>query len=304
MKRLTVVLLSFLFLASCVSKKKFTALESERDEYRAAMAQKEEYLLRTQEELAEAQRQLAQRDTDLAKALAREEALQGQLEYMELANTNLLDRMRELSLVSQSGAESIKQSLEVMDKQSNYIQELQGKIQEKDSLNLVLVMNLKRSLADVNDEDVQIQVKGSKVFVSLSDKMLYRSGSAEIQPAALNVLGKVARIIKDHQDLDVLVEGHTDNVPIQTNCMADNWDLSAKRATAVVRVMQWRYGVTPSRLTAAGRSEYIPKATNNTSAGRQANRRTEIILTPKMDQYFKLLEAPVPPGSGQSSRVK
>lgn len=304
MKRLTVVLLSFLFLASCVSKKKFTALESERDEYRAAMAQKEEYLLRTQEELAEAQRQLAQRDTDLAKALAREEALQGQLEYMELANTNLLDRMRELSLVSQSGAESIKQSLEVMDKQSNYIQELQGKIQEKDSLNLVLVMNLKRSLADVNDEDVQIQVKGSKVFVSLSDKMLYRSGSAEIQPAALNVLGKVARIIKDHQDLDVLVEGHTDNVPIQTNCMADNWDLSAKRATAVVRVMQWRYGVTPSRLTAAGRSEYIPKATNNTSAGRQANRRTEIILTPKMDQYFKLLEAPAPPGSGQSSRVK
>lgn len=299
MKRLTVVLLSLLFLASCVSKKKFTALESERDEYRAAMAQKEESLLRTQEELAEAQRQLAQRDTDLAKALAREEALQGQLEYMELANTNLLDRMRELSLVSQSGAESIKQSLEVMDKQSNYIQELQGKIQEKDSLNLVLVMNLKRSLADVNDEDVQIQVKGSKVFVSLSDKMLYRSGSAEIQPAALNVLGKVARIIKDHQDLDVLVEGHTDNVPIQTNCMADNWDLSAKRATAVVRVMQWRYGVTPSRLTAAGRSEYIPKATNNTSAGRQANRRTEIILTPKMDQYFKLLEAPVPPGSGQ-----
>jgi len=299
MKRLTVVLLTLLFLASCVSKKKFTALESERDEYRAAMAQKEESLLRTQEELAEAQRQLAQRDTDLAKALSREEALQGQLEYMELANTNLLDRMRELSLVSQSGAESIKQSLEVMDKQSNYIQELQGKIQEKDSLNLVLVMNLKRSLADVNDEDVQIQVKGSKVFVSLSDKMLYRSGSAEIQPAALNVLGKVARIIKDHQDLDVLVEGHTDNVPIQTNCMADNWDLSAKRATAVVRVMQWRYGVTPSRLTAAGRSEYIPKATNNTSAGRQANRRTEIILTPKMDQYFKLLEAPVPPGSGQ-----
>lgn len=296
---LPVMLLSGLLLSSCVSKKKFTALEHERDEYRASMAQKEDYLLRTQEELAEAQRQLAQRDTELAKALAREEALQGRLEYMELANTNLLDRMRELSMVSQSGAESIKQSLEVMDKQSNYIQELQGKIQEKDSLNLVLVMNLKRSLADVNDEDVQIEVKGSKVFVSLSDKMLYRSGSAEIQPAALNVLGKVARIIKDHQDLDVLVEGHTDNVPIKTGCLADNWDLSTKRATAVVRVMQWRYGVAPARLTAAGRSEYVPKATNNTAAGRQINRRTEIILTPKMEQYFRLMEAPVPPGAGQ-----
>lgn len=159
----------------------------------------------------------------------------------------------------------------------------------KDSLNLSLVMNLKRSLADVNDSDVQIEVKKGVVYISISDKMLFRSGSSTINANASTVLGKVAQVINDHNDLDILVEGHTDNVPINTGCTKDNWDLSAERATAVVRMLQTKYKVNPSRMTAGGRSEYVPKADNATAEGRKTNRRTEIIILPKLDQFFELM---------------
>jgi chemotaxis protein MotB len=152
-------------------------------------------------------------------------------------------------------------------------------------------MNLKRSLVDINDDDVQIEVKKGVVYISLSDKMLYKSGSAEINPKAHAVLGKIAKILNDRKELDILVEGHTDNVPISTTLYADNWDLSAKRATSVVRVLQWKYNVDPERMTAGGRSEYVSKAVNSTAQGRQLNRRTEIILLPQLDQFFKLLQS-------------
>ena len=215
-----------------------------------------------------------------------------QTEYLQKTNGSLLDRMADLSIVSVAGAESIQHSLESLSQQYDFIQDLTTKIHSKDSLNLALVMNLKRSLLDINDEDVQVEVRGGMVHVSISDKLLFQSGSSKISNAAYEVLGKIAAVLNDHNELDVIVEGHTDNVPIATSCNADNWDLSVKRATSIVRILETEHYVDPQRKTAAGRSEYIPKADNDSSNGRSLNRRTEIVITPKMDQFFKLLETP------------
>lgn len=218
--------------------------------------------------------------------------LERQLQHMQNTNASLLDRMSDLSVVNKAGAESIQKSLESIHQQYSFIEDLTSKLHTKDSLNLALVLNLKRSLSDIDDEDVQVEVKGGLVKVSLSDKLLFQSGSSRVSTSAQNVLAKIAAVINDHYDLDVLVEGHTDNVPISNSCMEDNWDLSVKRATSVVRALQEKYYVAPERLTAAGHSEYLPKVENGTSSGRSLNRRTEIVLMPKLDQFFKLLEAP------------
>ena len=218
--------------------------------------------------------------------------LEQQLSHAQQTNNSLLDRMSDLSVISKTGAESIKQSMENLSDQYNFIQDLTQKVQSKDSLNLALILNLKRSLSDINDEDVQVEVRGGKVHVSISDKMLFSSGSARLSSRAMEVLNKIATVLNDHNDLDVMVEGHTDNVPISNSCVEDNWDLSVRRATAVVRTLQEEYFVSPSRLTAAGRSEYAPIADNSSTDGRNQNRRTEIVITPKLDQFFKLLESP------------
>ena len=219
--------------------------------------------------------------------------LEEQLEHMRQTNASLLDRMSDLSIVSKTGAESIKQSLESMSQQYDFIQNLTSKIQTKDSLNLALVMNLKRSLIDVDDEDIQVEVRGGVVYVSISDNLLFKSGSTKIDKKARKVLGKIATVINDHDELDILVEGHTDDVPMANSCIMDNWDLSVKRATSVVRVLEQEYLVSPERIIAAGRSKYIPKSDNDNAAGRSINRRTEIVITPKMDQFFQLLEPPI-----------
>ncbi|WP_273568073.1 OmpA/MotB family protein [Maribacter halichondriae] len=180
-----------------------------------------------------------------------------------------------------------------MNEQNKYIKDLTTSMQRKDSINLVLVMNLKRSLDDFDDEDINIEVKKGVVYVSISDKMLFRSGSYQISNRAEEVIGKIAKIVNDHKELDILVEGHTDNVPIANECMVDNWDLSVKRATSIVRLMQNKFGVQPQRMTAGGRSEYLPKTTNESVEGRAKNRRTEIVILPKLDQFFELLEPPM-----------
>lgn len=218
--------------------------------------------------------------------------LQGQIANLESTNGGLLERMADLSIISKTGAESINESLKSLSQQYGFIQDLTTKMQSKDSLNLALVMNLKRSLIDINDDDVSVEVRGGLVHVSISDKLLFQSGSSKINARAQEVLGKIASVINDHKGLDVVVEGHTDDVPITNSCIADNWDLSVKRATAVVRYLEESHYVDPARMTAAGRSEYAPKADNTTSDGRSLNRRTEIVITPKLDQFFKLLEAP------------
>jgi len=279
MKTLKFIALIFLLLlSSCVSQKKYTDLENQSARYKNDL------------KLCENERMIT--ETNLANEKNKVDKLESQLEYFKSTNTNLLERLSDLSVVSKTGAESIKKSLEALNEQNKYIKNLTTSMQRKDSLNLVLVMNLKRSLANFDDEDIAIEVKKGVVYVSISDKMLFKSGSYKISDRAKEVIGKIAQIVNDHNDLDILIEGHTDNVPIYTECMLDNWDLSVKRATSIVRLMQTEFGVQPERMTAGGRSEYIPKESNETNEGRAINRRTEIIILPKLDQFFNLLTPP------------
>ncbi len=285
----------FLFIlwaaCSCVSKKQYAALQAQCDEKMVELSQTKESLEGSRNTNETLQGNLELLKIELENRQTQATQMQEQIDFLKETNTNLLDRLSDLSVVSKTGAESIKKSLETLDEQSKYIQNLTGKIQQKDSINLILVTNLKRSLDDINDEDIQIQVKKGVVYISISDKMLFRSASSQLNPRAKTVLGKVARVIKDHKDIDVLIEGHTDDRPISSNCIRDNWDLSALRAVSVVRFLQSEYQVRPERLTAAGRSRYVPIADNGTAEGRAANRRTEIIITPKLDQFFELLKA-------------
>lgn len=297
MKKIGLSLLSVLLLASCVSNKKFNEMKAAREAAEAALARTSTQLkdcddakVMLNQSLTTANDQLRAREADLTTERNKNKSLEEQLEFMKATNTTLLARLSDLSVVSKASAESIKKSLDAIDGQSKYIQGLTSSIQQKDSLNLALVMNLKKSLDNINDEDVTVEVKKGVVYISLSDKMLFRSGSAVITSAAENVLSKIARILNDQKDLDILVEGHTDNVPISTDCFADNWDLSAKRATSVVRTLHKKYNVAPGRMTAGGRSEYVPLVENTSAAGKSKNRRTEIIILPKLDQFFQLME--------------
>lgn len=290
---LCLILAAAMSMTSCVSKKKYTALQDQLEqekldceqEITAILAQKEDVDRR----LVELNSQLTQSRSAATNSEDRIKNLQEEIDYLKKTNTNLLGRMEELSILSRTGAESIKQSLDALDRQGRYIQDLNTTMRRKDSLNLVLVQKLKRSLSDVNDEDVNVEVKKGVVYISLSDKLLFSSGSTAITSEANEVLGKIAKIVNDHSEFDILVEGHTDTVPISTACIKDNWDLSVLRATSIVRSLQTNHGVKPERMTAGGRSEYIEKATNETADGRALNRRTEIIILPKLDQYFSLM---------------
>jgi chemotaxis protein MotB len=271
-------ILVFALLTSCVSQKKYAELQNSTELFK--------------EELTSTSNELLVLENNLANEKNKSKALQKQGDYFKSTNTNLLARLSDLSIVSKFGAESIKKSLVVLNQQNSYIKDLTSSMRRKDSLNLVLVMNLKRSLNDFDDEDISIEVKKGVVYVSISDRMLFKSGSYRINKSAQAVIGKIAKIVNDHKELDILVEGHTDKVPMHTDCIEDNWDLSTKRATAIVRLMQTNFNVLPERMTAGGRSEYVPKATNDTSEGRASNRRTEIIILPKLDQFFNLLTQP------------
>jgi chemotaxis protein MotB len=178
-----------------------------------------------------------------------------------------------------------------MEEQGKYIKELNSSIQRKDSLNLALVTNLKKSLNNINDEDVSIEVKKGVVFISLSDKLLFQSASYNLNKSAESVLAKIAKVLNDHKEMEILVEGHTDNIPMKFGMISDNWDLSVLRSTSVVRYLQTKHGIAPQRMTAGGRSEYLPKKSNDSVEGKAVNRRTEIIITPKLDQFFELFDA-------------
>ena len=279
MKTITLISVTMLFLlTACVSQKKYSELQNSAElcETNLKNSSNERLIL----------------ENNMANEKSKSKALEQQIKYFKSTNTNLLDRLSDLSVVSKSGAESIKKSLEALGAQNSYIKDLTSSMQRKDSLNLTLVMNLKRSLDYFDDEDINIEIKKGVVYVSISDKMLFRSGSFSINDSAKEVIGKIASIVNDHNELDILIEGHTDTVPIKTFCIEDNWDLSTKRATAIVRLMQTDFNVQPERMSAGGRSEYVPKATNETPEGRALNRRTEIIILPKLDQFFNLLTPP------------
>ncbi len=286
------------FMGSCISKKKHIALQDALDMKQLALDERTtqlndcesskrktiaDYKMKEKLQNNNSKNEMERKDIKI-------QMLEEDLAYTKSNNENLLQQLSSLSNLSQAGTENLKQTLETLNDQRKYIKELNTNVQKKDSINLALITNLKRSLDNINDSDITIEVRKGVVYVSISDKLLFSSGSTHINQRAQSVLGKVAKVINDHSEIDVMVEGHTDNKPISSSKIKDNWDLSVMRATAVVRVLQNKYNVNPARLTAAGRSEYVPKYGNEDELGRSGNRRTEIVITPKLDQYFNLLK--------------
>ena len=202
-----------------------------------------------------------------------------------------VEQVGDLTVLSQSASENIKETLSQLENKDKYISAIQAAKTKADSVNLALAVNLTTMLKDgIADEDVEIKVDKTVVYINLSDKMLYTSGSAKITNRADEVLGKIAAIVKARPEVEVMVEGYTDNVPISNSCISDNWDLSVKRATSVVRALQTKHQIDPNRLIAAGRGQYNTLASNDTVEGRSTNRRTRIIILPKLDQFYDLLD--------------
>jgi chemotaxis protein MotB len=293
MNKILVLLGSLLILGSCVSSKKYKSLQEEMDNAKMSLQKCNENLANCESSKSKMEmdhkNELSKIESDSKMNENKVKSLEEQMELLKKTNNNLLDRLSDLSIVSKTGAESIKKSLDALNEKDRYIKDLNTAMARKDSLNLALVMNLKRSLAGTNSEDVNVEVRGGVVFISLSDRMLFQTASAVINAKAESILEKISKVVNDHKDLNILVEGHTDNVPMSNECINDNWDLSAKRATSVVRMLQKKYKIDPSRMTAGGRSEYDPKTSNDTAEGRKTNRRTEIIILPKLDQFFNLV---------------
>ncbi len=290
-KRITVItLLILVTISSCISPKKLAVEQEKSRQYSVNLANCEEIVSDLNAQNKVLYGNIIQLEHQIANEQNKLRLMEQQLDYFKSTNTNLLDRLSDLSVVSKAGAESINKSLEAINDQNRYIKDLTSTMRQKDSLTLALVMNLKRSLGNIHDEDVNIEVKKGVVYISISDKLLFKSGSYEISPRAEDVLGKIARVLNDHNQLEILVEGHTDNVPIATSCLIDNWDLSVKRATTVARYLNATHNIAPERMTAGGRSEFVPKVDNSTPEGKAINRRTEIIILPQLDQFFSLIE--------------
>lgn len=266
----TLILAGFsaLMMTSCVSKKKYDELQSEFEKVFAAQQTCNNQLTRCESDRSSIQAQL---DASKANLSSLQSALDQCLNAQNTGNVN------------------ITKLIEQIDASNSYIKQLIASKSKSDSLNMVLTNNLTRSLSRDELRDIDVQVQKGVVFISLSDNMLYRSGSYEISSEANDVLGKIAKIIKDYPTYDVMVEGNTDNVPISKTNIRNNWDLSALRASSVVQALQEQHGVDPKRMTAGGRGQYNNISSNDTPSGRAENRRTEIIILPNLDQFMELI---------------
>ena len=284
MKTITLLFMFALALNSCVSKKLMKAEQVKYTTLQTEYATLQSRLKACDEQQALSANQLTAKDAEL-------DALLKQISFLKENNTVALKQLENLSVISSSQAESIKKSLDNIGAKDAYIQGLQSALSKKDSLNLALVTNLRGAIGNLDDKDINIKVDKGVVYVDISDKLLFKSGSYDISDRAKEVLGKVALVLKNQPDIEFMVEGHTDNIPYKGNgVLLDNWDLSVKRATAVVRVLKDQYGLNPAKIAAAGRSEYLPVMSNDTPEGRAANRRTRIVILPQLDQFFQLLE--------------
>jgi len=276
MRHYIILALTAVLFSSCVSTKKHNSLS---DEYVGLKNIHEKNL----SDLARAQRELV----SLKKQVQRDS-----IELTRLRNQTdrLIDNMGDMATLSKKEAENLEKSLEKINEKDMQIQRLQDAIDRKDSVTFALVTSIKGVIGDLNDEDIQIKVDKGAVFVSISDKFLFKSGSYRLNSSAMTVLSKVAKILEAKPDFEVMIEGHTDNVSYRKGDLLDNWDLSTKRATSIVRVLQDDFNIDPARMTAAGRAEYDPITENESPEGRAANRRTRIIILPKLDQFYGMIE--------------
>jgi chemotaxis protein MotB len=254
---------------SCGTKKKIAALEAQNKE---------------------CQDLLNSATMKLNLCLTEKEALSQQNEYLKKNNTDLINNSKEMTVLTTKGAANIEKALETIKEKDLKISRMQDALTKKDSVTLALVTSLKSSVG-ISDPDIEVNVEKGVVFISIADKLLFKSGSYVVSDRAKEVLAKVAKVVNDKPTFECMVEGHTDNVPFTGNAvLIDNWDLSVKRATAIVRVLTRDLGVKPSQLIAAGRGEYIPLVENNTAENRATNRRTRIVVLPKIDEFYEMIE--------------
>ena len=275
MKKLLILVVSTgLLFSSCVSKKEYAALEAKQK--------------KTQDLLNTATVKLNACEADKAAANARVASLEERIQELKKTNSDLIDSSKSLTILTQQGATNLEKSLESLKEKDLKISRLQDALNKKDSVTLALVTSLKKEVG-LNDPDIEINVEKGVVFISLSDKVLFRSGSYNLSSRANEILGKVATVINSKPEFEAMVEGHTDDVPYKKGVLLDNWDLSVKRSTAVVRKLQ-ELGVNPAQLIAAGRSHYQPLVSNDTSENKSTNRRTKILVLPKIDQFYTMIE--------------
>jgi chemotaxis protein MotB len=276
-KVILIITLATMTLTSCVSKKKFTELEAKNKEIQD--------LLNTA-------------TVKLNTCLTEREALANQVDFLKKNNTDLINNMGNLTTLTTKGAENLEKSLESLKEKDLKISRLQDALTKKDSVTLALVTSLKGEVG-INDPDININVEKGVIMISIADNLLFKSGSYEVSDKAKVVLAKVAKVINSKPDFECMVEGHTDDVPIKNTVLLDNWDLSVKRATSIVRVLHKELGVNPKQLIPAGRSSYIPLVENDSPANRAKNRRTKIIIMPKIDQFYEMIESEMKNLSGK-----
>ncbi len=299
------------FSTSCVSKKKFMSLDTQLEvtnkeleiankdlaRYEVTLRNYENSVKNYEDKLNKCNAKNAKLKSEYDKTITttqlrqeQVEDLKSQIEDMKKQRDKQYEQVGDLTVLSQSASDNIKETLSQLERKDKYVTMLQTARTKADSINLALAVNLKSVLkAGIDDEDIDIKVEKTVVFINLSDKMLFTSGSSTLTPRAKEILGKIAQIIENRPSLEVMVEGHTDNIPINKTCIKDNWDLSTQRASEVVKVLQNEYKVNPSRLIAAGRGEYVPLVANDSYENRAINRRTRIIILPKLDQFYELL---------------
>lgn len=257
-----------LSLGSCGTKKKIADLEAKNKE---------------------CQDLLNSTTVKLNLCLSEKDILNNQIADLKKTNSDLISNVGNITMLSTKGAENLEKSLESLKEKDLKISRLQDALTRKDSVTLALVTSLKRSVG-VDDPDIEINVEKGVVMISIADKLLFKSGSYEVSDRAKEVLGKVAKVVNDRPTFDCMVESHTDSVPYRNGVLLDNWDLSVKRATSVVRVLTNDHKVSPKQLIAAGRSEFIPLMPNTTAENRASNRRTRIIVMPKIDEFYEMIE--------------
>ncbi len=289
MKKILFLSLSLVvLLSSCVSQKKYDDLLGQYDAAKS--------------DLTEAKAKVLECQVEKDKFAGMVANLEAQNKFLKENHAQSIRQIENLTTLSQSASGNIKDIVAQLSEKDKYINGIRGAMSRKDSINLTLAVHLKSALADgIQDEDIIVNVEKTVVYVEINDKLLFRSGSSVISNKAKGILDKVATVIASRPEMEVMVEGYTDNVPISTAITKDNWDLSTQRATAVVRVLQNDFKINPKRLIAAGRSEYLPLATNDTNEGRSRNRRTRIVILPKLDQFFDVLEQK-PDGSIKGSK--
>jgi chemotaxis protein MotB len=275
MKQFTYFALMSLLVFACVPAKKYKALEAQYktldDKNRAA------------------DNDLSSTRTALNYCNTEKDRLDLEIDHLKEVNRNLLNSISEVTSLTKKEAENMSRSLEKIKEKDLQIRTLNEAINRKDSMTIALVTSLKRAVG-TDDKDIEINVEKGVVMVSISDKFLFTTGSYDVSPRADEVLGKVALILQDRPTFEVLIEGHTDNVPFKRGELIDNWDLSVKRATALARKLVTKFKIAPERLLPAGRGPYVPIASNDTVEGKAANRRTKIIIMPKIDEFYGLIE--------------